>query len=103
MDSADVILLRSQLQDLLTLLTLSRVVINRIRINIFLAIVFNILAVPIAGGLLFPWVKFRLPPVLAILLLCISTLSVVISSVLLKLFKPPKITLELDQKVVTKK
>ncbi|ORX84784.1 heavy metal translocatin [Basidiobolus meristosporus CBS 931.73] len=103
MDSADVILLRSQLQDLLTLLALSRLVINRIRINIFLAIVYNILAIPIAGGLLFPWVGISFPPVLAILLLCISTLSVLISSGLLKLFKPPRIIVEMDQKEASKK
>lgn len=49
-----------------------------------------IIAIPIAGGILYPWTRFVLPPWLAALAMVVSSISVLVSSLLLNLYKPPK-------------
>jgi Cu+-exporting ATPase len=52
---------------------------------------YNIAAVPIAAGVLYPEGHIRLSPVWASLAMALSSVSVVCSSLLLKLFKQPKV------------
>jgi cation transport ATPase len=89
--SASFILVSSNLQSLITLCALSRTVFNRIKFNFLWAVVYNLAAVPIAAGVLYPAHHIRLSPVWASLAMALSSISVVFSSLLLKLFKQPKI------------
>ena len=87
--SAKFILLSSNLLTILTLFNLSATVFRRIKFNFFWAIVYNMVGVPIAAGVLYP-VGVRLDASWAALLMALSSVSVVLSSLHLKLYKPPK-------------
>ncbi|KHO01704.1 ATPase, P-type, heavy metal translocating [Metarhizium album ARSEF 1941] len=87
--SADFVLASPSLGTVLTLLDLSRTVFGRIKINFGWAVVYNLLAVPIAAGLLYPvttssGAHVRLDPVWAALAMALSSISVILSSLSLK-------------------
>ncbi|TWU75946.1 hypothetical protein ED733_006539 [Metarhizium rileyi] len=87
--SADFVLASSSLGAVLTLLDLSRTVFRRIKINFGWAVVYNILAVPIAAGCLYAiktssGAHVRLDPVWAALAMALSSISVVLSSLSLR-------------------
>ncbi|KAI1380148.1 heavy metal translocatin [Hypoxylon crocopeplum] len=86
--SADFVLVNSSLSSVVTLLDLSRTVFRRIKFNFAWALVYNMLAVPIAAGCLYPVVvngaHVRLPPVWASLAMALSSISVVLSSLALR-------------------
>ncbi|KAI0702855.1 heavy metal translocatin [Cytidiella melzeri] len=89
--SASFILVSSQLNSLLTLIDLSRKVFNRVKFNFLWAIIYNLVALPIAAGVIYPAHGHpRLAPVWASLAMALSSISVVCSSLLLKTFKEPQ-------------
>ncbi|KAF2260509.1 heavy metal translocatin [Lojkania enalia] len=90
--SAKFVLLTENLQCLLTLADLSRTIINRVKFNFFWAIVYNTVALPIAAGAIYPSHHYRLSPVWASLAMALSSISVVCSSLLLRLYKAPRIS-----------
>ncbi|KAI0698532.1 heavy metal translocatin [Cerioporus squamosus] len=90
--SASFILVSSNLRSLLTLTDLSRTVFNRVKFNFFWASVYNIVALPIAAGVVYPAGHARLAPVWASLAMALSSVSVVCSSLLLRLYREPKLT-----------
>jgi Cu+-exporting ATPase len=61
---------------------------DKIRQNLFLAFVYNVLAIPIAAGLLYPWLDFLLRPEMAAIAMILSDVSVVGNSLLLRKFTP---------------
>ncbi|KAI0353515.1 heavy metal translocatin [Trametes cingulata] len=90
--SASFILVSSNLRSLLTLSDLSRTVFNRVKFNFFWASVYNLIALPIAAGVVYPAGHARLAPVWASLAMALSSVSVVCSSLLLRLYREPKIS-----------
>lgn len=86
--SADFVLISSDLTAVLTLIQLSRVVFRRIKFNFGWALVYNMIALPIAAGVLYPVQSggshIRLDPVWASLAMALSSISVVSSSLALK-------------------
>ena len=84
--------MRSDLDDVLTALDLSTKTFNRIRFNYVWAFGYNLLAVPIAAGVLYPPLRFQLPPWIAGACMALSSVSVVVSSLLLRRYRPPKPT-----------
>ncbi|KND90662.1 putative copper-transporting ATPase HMA5 [Tolypocladium ophioglossoides CBS 100239] len=91
--SADFVLATSSLSAVLTLLDLSRTVFRRIKVNFAWALVYNMLAVPIAAGCLYAvrtssGAHVRLDPVWAALAMALSSISVVLSSLSLRLRLP---------------
>lgn len=92
--SASFILVSSELRSLLTLIDLSRTVFNRVKFNFLWATIYNAIALPIAAGVIYPASGHpRLAPVWASLSMALSSVSVVLSSLLLKLYREPSITL----------
>lgn len=91
LSSASFILVSSNLKSLLTLVDLSRTVFNRVKFNFLWATVYNLIAVPIAAGVVYPAGHARLDPVWASLAMALSSVSVVCSSLLLKLYKEPRL------------
>ncbi|KAI9338795.1 hypothetical protein BDR26DRAFT_838059 [Obelidium mucronatum] len=88
-ESASAVLLRSELSDIVILLKLSRTVLRRIYINMGGAFIYNIVGIPIAAGVLyFPANGFMLSPWIAGLAMALSSVTVVLSSLALKLFRP---------------
>jgi len=91
--SASFILVSSNLKSLVTLSNLSTKVLNRVKINFLWAIMYNVIAVPIAAGVAYPAGHVRLAPVWASLAMALSSISVVCSSLALRLYREPKIQL----------
>lgn len=88
-EAADVVLVRSSLHDVVVALHLSRVVFDRIKLNFGWALAYNIIALPFAAGVFYPWTDWRLPPAFAGLMMAFSSVSVVTSSLLLKTYSKP--------------
>lgn len=88
-EAADIVLIKSNLEDVITAIDLSRKTMSRIRLNYIWALGYNILGMPIAAGVLYPFTGIRLPPWLAGACMAASSLSVVSSSLLLQFYKKP--------------
>ncbi len=91
-EAADVVLVRSSLHDVVVALHLSKHVFNRIRLNFIWATSYNIVALPFAAGLFYAWTDWKIPPAMAGLMMAFSSVSVVTSSLLLKMYSKPAIT-----------
>jgi Cu+-exporting ATPase len=87
MEAADMVLVRSNLMDVLTAMDLSRVTFQRIRWNFVWAFCYNILMVPLAAGAFFPLLRRALPPEVAAATMGLSSLTVIGSSLMLKRYK----------------
>jgi len=88
-ESADMVLMKSNLTDVVTALDLARVTYSRIRHNFFWAFVYNCVGIPIAAGVFYPLVRITLPPAVAGAAMALSSVSVVLSSLWLKRYKAP--------------
>lgn len=89
LSSAKFVLVTSNLQSILTLIDLSRAVFRRIKFNFAWAAVYNAVALPVAAGVFYPIVlpgggHVRLDPIWAALAMALSSVSVVMSSLLLR-------------------
>ena len=69
---------------------LSKTVVQRIRFNFLWAFLYNTVAIPIAAGVLYPATGQGLPPYIAGIAMVASSVSVVCSSLLLRLYRAPK-------------
>lgn len=88
-EAADVVLMKSDVRDVLIAVDLSRATFRRIRLNYAFALLFNCIAIPIAMGVLYPGLRFQLPPWVAGLAMALSSVTVVISSLSLRLHRTP--------------
>lgn len=86
METAQIVLMRDQLQDVVQAIALSRATFNKIRQNLFWAFAYNILGIPLAAGVLLPNLGFILNPGGAAALMAFSSVSVVTNSLLLRRF-----------------
>ncbi|VFR02913.1 unnamed protein product [Cuscuta campestris] len=88
-EAADVVLIKNNLEDVITAIDLSRKTMSRIRLNYVWALGYNVLGMPVAAGVLYPFTGIRLPPWLAGACMAASSISVVSSSLLLQSYKKP--------------
>lgn len=88
-EAADFVLMRDDLEDVLTAIDLSRRTYNRIRLNYIWAMGYNLLMIPIAAGALFPAWHIQMPPWVAGLCMVFSSISVVMSSLALRRYRRP--------------
>lgn len=95
-EAADYVLMRSNLEDVITAIDLSRKTFSRIRLNYVFAMAYNVIAIPIAAGVFFPWLGIKLPPWAAGACMALSSVSVVCSSLLLRRYKKPRLTTILE-------
>lgn len=89
MEAAGVVLVKSNLLDVVAALDISRVVFGKIKLNLFFSLAYNVVGIPVAAGALYPLIKMRLPPELAALAMALSSVSVVLSSLMLTRYRPP--------------
>jgi haloacid dehalogenase-like hydrolase len=88
-EAADMVLVRSNLLDVVVALDLAKVVFRRIRLNFMFALMYNVVAIPYAAGLWYPLTRKQIPPQYAGLAMALSSISVVASSMALRLYKRP--------------
>mmetsp|Transcript_30245 Transcript_30245/g.58122 ORF Transcript_30245/g.58122 Transcript_30245/m.58122 type:complete len:1009 (+) Transcript_30245:178-3204(+) len=93
-EAADFVLIRNNLEDMLTSIDLSRKTFNRIRMNYVWAMGYNFLGIPIAAGALYPLFRISLPPWMAGGAMAFSSISVVLSSLALRGYRRPKSVLK---------
>lgn len=86
-ESADVVLIRSDLQDVVTATRLSKATIRNIKQNLFWAFFYNAIGIPIAAGVLYPAFSITLNPMIAALAMSLSSLFVVTNALRLRRFK----------------
>lgn len=90
-EASDMILVCGTVSGVVTALDLSRVIFNRIRWNFAFSMIYNILGIPLAAGAFFPILHTRLPPTVAAIAMALSSVSVVFSSLALRLYRPPDV------------
>lgn len=88
-ESADVVLMRSDLAGVVAAVALSRAVVGNIRQNLAWAFGYNVLLIPLAAGVLYPAFGVQLSPMLAAAAMALSSVSVVSNALRLRRFTPP--------------
>ena len=86
-ESADITLLAGDISKLPEAISLSKKTMNTIKQNLFWAFIYNVIGIPLASGLLFPFFGILLNPVFAGLAMALSSVSVVTNSLRLKFAK----------------
>jgi Cu+-exporting ATPase len=88
MESADIVLMRSDLMDVPTAIKLSKSVMRNIKQNLFWAFGYNVLGIPIAAGVLFAFGGPLLNPIIAAAAMSMSSVSVLTNALRLRRFQP---------------
>ena len=83
-DSSDLVIMGDRLESLPDALLLSKKTINKVKQNLFWAFGYNIIALPVAAGILLPNFGILLSPPIAALLMAISSITVVINALSLR-------------------
>lgn len=89
-ESADVVLIKSNLTDVVYLLRLSKAVIKNIKMNLFWAFFYNTIGIPLACGVLYKSFGILLNPMIAALAMSLSSICVVTNALTLRKFKRTK-------------
>ena len=91
MESAGVTLMIGDLRGLVTAIALSRATMRNIRENLFWAFAYNVVLIPVAMGVLYPFTGILLDPILAAAAMALSSVTVVSNALRLRRFGPPQI------------
>jgi Cu+-exporting ATPase len=83
-EASDVTLIRGDLDGVVGAVRLSKATMRTIRQNLFFAFIYNVLGIPIAAGVLYPFFGLTLSPVIASLAMALSSVSVVTNSLRLR-------------------
>ncbi|TIA87347.1 hypothetical protein E3P99_03222 [Wallemia hederae] len=90
-EAADIVLMRQgEIEDVYSSINLSKSIMRKIKMNFIWACGYNIIFIPLAMGLFLPW-NIHLHPMMAGLAMACSSVSVVVNSLTLKLWKKPKL------------
>lgn len=87
-ESADIVLMKSDLRDAVTAIKLSKATLRNIKENLFWAFFYNVLCIPLAAGALYTAAGLRLNPMIAAAAMSVSSLFVVSNALRLRFFKP---------------
>lgn len=86
-ESADIVLMRNDLLDAVGAVKLSRAVIRNIKENLFWAFFYNCIGIPLAAGVLYPFLQLKLNPMFGAAAMSLSSVCVVSNALRLKLIK----------------
>lgn len=87
-DSADIVLMRNDLQDAVTAIQLSRATIRNIKENLFWAFIYNLIGIPIAAGVFYPIFGWEMNPMIGAAAMSFSSVFVVSNALRLRRFRP---------------
>jgi P-type Cu+ transporter len=96
-ESADIVLVRSDPRDAAAVIDLSRYAMKKIRQNLFWAFFYNLIGIPIAAGALYPATGFLLNPMIAAAAMAFSSITVVLNALSMAQYRSP------DLKTISKK
>jgi len=88
LETGQIVLIKNDLRDVVTAIDLSNYTIKKIRQNLFWAFFYNSVGIPVAAGILYPFIGFLLNPMIAAAAMAFSSVSVVSNSLLMKRYKP---------------
>ena len=89
MAASDITLIGGDLRNIVTAIALSRKTVSTIKQGLFWAFAYNVILIPVAMGVLYPFFGVLLSPVLAAAAMAMSSVSVVTNALRLRSFKPP--------------
>jgi len=84
MESGDIVIVRNDLRDIIFAMELGKYTMKKIKQNLFWAFIYNLIGIPVAGGLLYPFTGFLLNPIIAGMAMSLSSVSVVTNSLLMR-------------------
>ncbi|MGQ9465777.1 MAG: heavy metal translocating P-type ATPase [bacterium] len=87
-ESGDIVLVRNKTTDAVAAVQLAKKVMSRIKQNLFWAFFYNLILIPVAGGILYPFLGVTLKPEFAGLAMAMSSITIVSLSLLLKKYTP---------------
>jgi Cu+-exporting ATPase len=87
-ESADIVLMKDSLLDVVTAIDLSKAVIRNIKTNLFWAFFYNAIGIPVAAGVFFLSLGWRLNPMIGALAMSLSSVCVVTNALRLRKFEP---------------
>lgn len=86
-ESADIVLIKNSLMDVVTSLELGKATMRKIKMNLFWAFFYNVIGIPVAAGVLYPIWSIKLNPMIGAAAMSFSSVSVVTNALMLKKFK----------------
>ena len=86
-EAGDIILIKDDLRDVVSALDISRYLLRKIKQNLFFSFFYNIISIPVAAGLLYPFTGFLLNPLIAGAAMAASSVSVVANSLLIRRYR----------------
>ncbi len=90
-ESADIVLMKSDLYDVVTAIKLSKATMRNIKQNLFWAFIYNVIGIPIAAGVFYNIFGWLLNPMIAAAAMSFSSVSVVTNALRLNFFKPQRV------------
>lgn len=91
-ESADIVLMKNSLLDVVTAIRLSKATIRNIKENLFMAFFYNSIGIPLAAGVFFSLLGWKLNPMFGAAAMSLSSVCVVLNALRLKFFKPRHMT-----------
>ncbi len=91
METGEIVLIKDDLRDVVKAMDLSRYTLNKIKQNLFWAFFYNVVGIPVAAGVLFPFTGWLLSPSIAAGAMAFSSVSVVLNSLSMKFYSPDQI------------
>ncbi|MEO0097243.1 MAG: heavy metal translocating P-type ATPase [candidate division WOR-3 bacterium] len=88
METGEIVLIKDDLRDVIIAIDLSKYTLKKIKQNLFWAFFYNIVGIPVAAGILYPFTGWLLNPAIAAAAMAFSSISVTSNALLMKRYKP---------------
>jgi P-type Cu+ transporter len=88
METGEIVLIKDDLRDVVLAMDLSKYTLKKIKQNLFWAFFYNVISIPVAAGILYPFFGLLLNPAVAAVAMAFSSVSVVLNSLLMKRYRP---------------